>query len=42
MLCLEQMNVNRARINTYLSIFGSVIGSLVTSGIINEGKVLLE
>ena len=41
-LCLEQMNVNRARINTYLSIFGSVIGSLVTSGIINEGKVLLE
>ena len=36
------MNVNRARINTYLSLFGSVIGSIVTSGIINEGKIVLE
>ena len=41
-LSTVQMNVNRARINTYLSLFGSVIGSLVMSGIINEGKVILE
>ena len=41
-LCRVQMNVNRARINTYLSLFGSVIGSIVTSGIINEGKIVLE
>ena len=37
-----QTNVNRARINTYFSLFGSVIGSTVTSGIINEGKLVLE
>ena len=38
----KQAIVNRGRINTYLSLFGSVIGSLVTSGIINGGKVVLE
>lgn len=38
----NQKNVNRSRINTYLSLIGSVIGSLVTSGIINQGKVVLE
>jgi hypothetical protein len=41
-LSYKQMNVNRSRINTYLSLIGSVIGSLVTSGIINQGKVVLE
>lgn len=41
-LCLEQENRNRARINTYFSLFGSVIGSLVTSGLLNQGKVVLE
>jgi hypothetical protein len=37
-----QSNINRARINTYLSLFGSVVGSVVTSGIINQGKFVLE
>ena len=32
----------RARINAYLSLIGSVIGSVVTSGIINEGRLVLE
>ena len=41
-LSRNQENVNRARINTYLSLFGSVVGSLVTSGILNEGRVVLE
>ena len=32
----------RARINAYLSLIGSVIGSVVTSGMINEGRLVLE
>jgi hypothetical protein len=38
----EIRNINRARINTYLSLFSSVVGSVVTSGIINQGKFVLE
>ena len=41
-LSMEYKNINRARINTYLSLFGSVVGSLVTSGIVNQGKIVLE
>ena len=37
-----QPNINRARINTYLSLFGSVISSVITSGILNQGKFVLE
>ena len=37
-----QQNVNRARINTYLSLFGSVVSSAITSGIINQGKFVME
>ncbi len=38
----EIPNINRAKINTYLSLFGAVMGSFVTSGIINEGRIVLE
>ena len=34
--------MNRARINAYLSLIGSVKGSVVTSGMINEGRLVLE
>ena len=35
--------MNRARINAYLSLIGSVIrSSVVTSGMINEGRLVLE
>ena len=37
-----QPNINRARINTYLSLFGSVISSVIISGILNQGKFVLE
>ena len=32
----------RARINAYLSLIGSVKGSVVTSGMINKGRLVLE
>ena len=35
-------NMNRERINAYLSLIGSVKGSVVTSGMINEGRLVLE
>ncbi len=35
-------NMNRARINAYLPIIGPVKGSVVTSGMINEGRLVLE
>ena len=38
----EAPNINRARVNTFLSLLGSVIGSVVTSGILNQGKIVLE
>ena len=34
--------MNRARINAYLPIIGPVKGSVVTSGMINEGRLVLE
>ena len=41
-ICDNLPNMYRARINTYLSLIGSVIGSVVTSGMINEGRLVLE
>ena len=41
-ICDNLLNMYRARINTYLSLIGSVIGSVVTSGMINEGRLVLE
>ena len=34
--------MNRVRINAYLPIIGPVKGSVVTSGMINEGRLILE
>ena len=38
----EMHNINRAKINTYFSLFGAVMGSIVTSGLLNQGRILLE
>jgi ammonium transporter Rh len=41
-LCQNQKIRERGRINTYFSLFGSVISSFITSGLYNGGRFVLE